>query len=631
MPLPAALVLGCGGDETEPPPTGEQVPTCVPPELALPDGSCIRPGIAPDDCYEGFVHDGEYGCEPILPPEPCPPGLMAVPGETECRPVMDCGEGTWGDLPTDGTTEHVDGSYAGGNSDGSAAAPWTTIGEAVAAAAPGALVAVAAGSYVEDVSISGKPVRLWGRCPERVELVGMGAELAAVDIRVGASGTEVGGIALLGAAAGLFLSGSEDVTFDRVWVHETASQGIHVEGALGPTSVSVVGSLVEQSNEIGLFLAGSDALVEGTVVRATLPRASDQESGRGINIQLSCFGGVCDPTTRANATLRGSLVEQNHDVGLFVTGSDVVVESTVVRVTLPQASDQRSGRGINIQACGTQSGCDPTVRASATVRGSLVEQNHQFGLSIMGSDALVESTVVRANLPRASDQAFGRGISIQLSCSIEDGCDPTARANATLRGSLVEQNHDVGLHVSGSDVLVEGTVVRATLPQASDQTGGRGINIQLSCIGGVCDPTTRANATVRGSLVEQSHDVGLAVAASDTLVEGTVVRATLPRLSDGFFGDGVAVFSAHDALASATITGALIADSPRAGLASFGAFVSLGSTRIQCAGYELEGEPFGGQDFVFEDRGGNGCGCPTADGVCVAESAGLAPPEPATP
>ena len=290
---------------------------------------------------------------------------------------------------------------------------------------------------------------------------------------------------------------------DRVWVHETASRGIDVAGVFGPTSVTVTGSLVEQSHDIGLRVAGSDALVEGTVVRGTLPRASDQTMGRGINIEISCFesptGVQCDPTARANATVRGSLVEQNHDVGLIVTGSD----------------------------------------------------------------ALVEGTVVRATLPRASDQAFGRGIAIQLLCTVDDGCDATAPANATVRGSLVEQNHDIGLFVSSSDALVEGTVVRTTLPQASD----------------------------------------------------------------GFFGDGIAVFSL-EAPASATITGTLIADSARAGLSNFGAIVSLGSTRIQCAGYELEGEAYEDQDFVFEDRGDNGCGCPIADGKCAAVGAGLAPPEP---
>src|SRR5688572_26928029 len=120
----AAIVgAGCGGGETEP----ALASACPAPELALPDETCIRPGIPPGGCAPGFVHDGEYGCEPVLPAEPCPPGLMAVPGDAACRPVMPCGEGKWGELPVDASTVYVDGSYAGA-SDGSAAAPFTSIG-----------------------------------------------------------------------------------------------------------------------------------------------------------------------------------------------------------------------------------------------------------------------------------------------------------------------------------------------------------------------------------------------------------------------------------------------------------------------------------------------------------------------
>ncbi len=87
-----ALPNACGGEETEPaPPEADPLPACEEPELALPDGSCIRPGVPHDGCGEGFVHDGVYGCEPILPAEPCPPGLMAVPGDETCRSVMECG------------------------------------------------------------------------------------------------------------------------------------------------------------------------------------------------------------------------------------------------------------------------------------------------------------------------------------------------------------------------------------------------------------------------------------------------------------------------------------------------------------------------------------------------------------
>src|SRR5262245_46751914 len=104
--------MGCSSaqNETTPePPPGPPPVTCADAlALDLPDGTCFRPGVPPDGCAEGFVHDGEYGCESILPTEPCPPGLMAVPGEETCRTVMSCGAGRWGDIPIDSTTVYVD-------------------------------------------------------------------------------------------------------------------------------------------------------------------------------------------------------------------------------------------------------------------------------------------------------------------------------------------------------------------------------------------------------------------------------------------------------------------------------------------------------------------------------------------
>jgi hypothetical protein len=82
---------------------------------------------------------------------------------------------------------------------------------------------------------------------------------------------------------------------------------------------------------------------------------------------------------------------------------------------------------------------------------------------------------------------------------------------------------------------------------------------------------------------------------------------------------------------SVLLDASAIEDSARAGLSNFGAFVSLGATTVRCAAFELEGEKWSGSEFRFEDRGGNACGCPTADQVCEAVSAGLEPPEPIPP
>ncbi|MBI4705773.1 MAG: right-handed parallel beta-helix repeat-containing protein, partial [Deltaproteobacteria bacterium] len=391
-----------------------------------------------------------------------------------------------------------DGSYAGGDSDGSAEKPWKTIGEAVKAAAPGALVAVAAGAYPEDVLIKGKAVRVWGVCPDKVGIAGTGAGLAAVDIRKGASGSEVGGLAVTGGAMGLLLSGSKAVVVDRVWVRDTAGRGVNVGDVLGPTSVALRGSLVEKNHELGVFVGGSHGTIEGTVVRATLPAASDQTSGRGIGIRDSVTG------ERATLTLRGSLVEQNHDLGVAVFGSDATIEGTVVRATLPRASDQLFGQGIHVQGVVEAGG-----RAMLALRGSLVEHNHAVGVIVGGSDASIEGTVVRATLPEPSDQLFGYGIAVL------GNADMDARTTLALRGSLVAQNHDVGLLVSGSDATIEGCRIADTLP---DGLGSFGDGLVVRSFG---RPTS---ARVVATLIEHSaraalSNFGASVTYGSTLMQ----------------------------------------------------------------------------------------------------------------
>ena len=117
-------------------------------------------------CAEGFVSDAAGGCDPILPEENCSDGRMALPGETSCRALMDCGSGRWGNIPLEPGTLYVDQAAPSGG-DGSEAAPFASVLAAVAAANDGGMIAIAEGTYVGDVPVTGKAVRLWGRCPGR--------------------------------------------------------------------------------------------------------------------------------------------------------------------------------------------------------------------------------------------------------------------------------------------------------------------------------------------------------------------------------------------------------------------------------------------------------------------------------
>ncbi|MBW2527438.1 MAG: right-handed parallel beta-helix repeat-containing protein [Deltaproteobacteria bacterium] len=533
---------------------GVQDDGCPAGQLGLEDGSCRPAGVTPELCADGFVHDGDVGCAPVLPAEPCPTGQMAVPGESSCQPVMECGSGQWGNIPVDEATVYVDGAYGGGASDGSVAQPFTTIGAALAAASAGALIAVAAGSYHEDVLIE-TPVRLWGVCPADVSIEGAGNTTGAIDIRAGASGSEVVGVAVTtsGNPTTVSVSGAEDVTLERLWIHDSLVRGVHVQDELGPTSLTLRRVLIEQCRDFGVLVLGSQASLEGVVVRGTQPRASDLTEGWGVSIMASPSTGA--PST---ATIAGSLVDRNHEIGVLVAGSQADLEAVVVRSTLPRGSDQTHGRGINVQST--------DVPSAVTVVGSLIEESHDAGVFVVGSEARLEGVVVRDTRAELSDQTGGAGISIQR--------DPSTAATSTVTvaGSLIEQSHEFGIYVSGTEVSLEGVVVRDTSPTVGDQNAGRGINIQPQLSTGA-----PATATVTGSLVDRSHEAGVFVGGGQARLAGLVVRDTQPRESDQGGGVGIAIqpHPSTGAPATAMVTGSLVDRSHEVGVLVAGTEASL--------------------------------------------------------
>ncbi|MEJ7728531.1 MAG: right-handed parallel beta-helix repeat-containing protein [Polyangiaceae bacterium] len=683
---------------------------CQPGEIVTGDGACAPAGVAPGACAEGFAADGVAGCTPILPTRACSAGHFALPGEVTCRPVTPCAPGTWGDIPVDAQTEFVDASYDAPDADGSSERPFPTIQAAIAAAEDGAIVAIAAGSYTEDLDITGKSVRLWGRCPELVEVVGSGAEVQAVLVRPGADGTEVRALAITGAAAGVGLSGAEDVHIDGVWIHDTTDRGIAAQDDLGPTSLLVTGSLLERTSKYGLTAAGSKVSLEWSVIRGTRSNAQgrmgvgimamagvDSDAGAVVTVRSAViednheFGvlaegaavdmeasvvrgtledgeqswGVGVGVQRSSMlTLRTSVIDRNHAIGVFVASSVATVEDSVIRDTQPSAA-HGFGRGLSTEM-------DPQTgqMGDVTVRRSLVERNHSAGVHVSGSAALLEGVVIRDTSTSSNGDA-GRGISVQGKAG--------QRANLVLRGALVERNEEMGIFVLASDATIESTVVRDTLASASIPTGW-GINIQHDPESGVrssaliqsslversagvgllligADATVERSeirdtgpdvsgalgrginvqwptvASLRGVLVERSREMGIAVLGADASLEGVLVRDTEPN-GDGRFGDGIAV-AGETGPARADLVSSRVESSARAGLANFGALVMLEDSMFACSGFDLEGEPYLGAAFQFQHRGGTVCGCP-AEEECQVHSGNIEPakaigPSPATP
>ncbi|MFT3769593.1 MAG: right-handed parallel beta-helix repeat-containing protein [Minicystis sp.] len=571
-------------------PAGLPAGACAPGEIAAGGGACTAAGVSPGACGVGFLPD-EDGCDAVLPAAPCPPGQMALPGETMCHGVADCAPGPWGAIPIDAATQYVDGAYTGTMSDGHMATPWKTVKAAIQAAAPGAVVAVAAGTYGEDVVITGKPVKLWGACPSLTRITGTGAASGAISIfGVKASQAEVHMLAVGGGATldGIVVSGAKDVSIEDVWVHDTGAHGIAIVDDLGPTAASVSRSLVEAAREAGVIASGATAHVLGTVVRDTQHLAgaawtagvaalrapvTARESTLAVegsvvtaNVGVGVFvrgstatidGSVVENTMAGNASewgegvhvqhdgsergalsMTASLLRRNRRIGLSASGADVALKATTVRDTLP-GTDGKGGRGLECEATAD-------VRPVVTIDASVFQGNHDFGIFLGGVDATIETTIVRGTLP-SSPEPSGGGIYVWEGSA--GGAGPTL----DLRGSIIEDNTYVGLSLSGADAGVEGSIVGATrVVDAGPFAGqyGRGISAQHG-----------TSLVVRRCMVQDNHEVGVVVAGASAILEHSVVSGTRPE-DNGHFGRGIDTRADPDAgtPANLTLTGVLLKD-----------------------------------------------------------------------
>ena len=367
-----------------------------------PDWKC-KPIGPPRKCLKGWEKVKGGWCEPTLPKTSCPGGTMEVIGNAACQPIGDCGNGSWGDIKTNSSTIYVDKNYKGANPSGTKSRPYLTIAAALDKASLGTQIAVAAGTYKENLIISLR-VTLEGRCPQKVTIKGVSAPQATVQVLKIASGTILRGFTISGASTGLALPGP-DVTVERMAVHGSGGCGIVV---LHGGTLTVRDSLVAENRGSGIALFSSKAIVERTVVRDNYEGASDIFSGRGIVAQFGSGQSV-----PSELKVRDSLVTGNRDIGIIVFSSKVTIDRTVVRDTRERASNKRFGRGISIQI---QSG--HSLPSELTVRDSWISRNREVGIAIINSKATVERTVVQDTRERASDNMEGAGIKLWLDSSV---------------------------------------------------------------------------------------------------------------------------------------------------------------------------------------------------------------------
>jgi hypothetical protein len=610
LALSLSLTAGCSEDVADQPPTPSKPvdvgPPCEPGELLIDDGTCRAAGLPPDlpppgplspplagvpadACHEGFEADGEGGCRPILPDAACPSGLMAIPGDRTCREIAPCGTAPWGDIPLESGAEFVDGSFTG-VSDGGELAPWKTIQAAIDAAAPGGMVAIAAGSYLEDILIA-KSVRVWGRCPALVEIVGVIEPLGIV--HVSAAGTELHTLAVTGDDAAVWIDPPGGALMDRLWLHDLPEPGVQLTPGAEPSSLS--GSLIERAGLVAI--AGDEATftLEESELRNTL---TDVDGNLGYGLQftddarltvaqtnlhdVSTFGmGIeyseLDLAGTVIASIAPAPPPESHGIAINLVGSTSKIEGAVVSygtaggLIMYESDGQVAATTIeHTQAdtvYGVGHGLEAYAGSTVSITESTVRDSVSAGVSIFASDVEMTRTLVQRVEVNGiqTDVTTGKGVESYATAPGDE---------LTIDECIVEDVVAGGVLVSGTEAVVRGSIFR-DIQRSPVIDAGIGIAVQSDGDSGIA-----GSARVENCSVERGVGFGTVAAAGELEMLSTIVSDTLPNVQ-GQYGAALLVISDESGIGRAKLYGSVLEKSRGAGVAMDGGELDIEATVVR--------------------------------------------------
>jgi hypothetical protein len=547
-------------------------------------------------CPAGFTRDASgWSCEPTLPPTPCTGATRTALGASTCAPVGDCAAA----FPPAGATLFVDASLDAGAID---ATHFTTITSAIAAAAPGAIISVAAGTYRESLSTP-RPVTLLGRCAAQVQLIGdpalfvdgvQGVRVEGFTLRdslLAARVERAGGLTLrhvvleanLRSAVQALDPGTQ-VTLEDVVVRDTRADpatqtfGQGLAASFGAqvtlTDVELSGNL-----ETGLFLdrAQTAATVTRTVVSNTLPRASTGRLGWGVAVQRGA---------RLDAT--GLVVQDSRTTGLVVvqSPSSATLKDTLVRRTALGLDNtgQPSGIGVAVLQGGTLTWTGGAVDGSP---GSLVHAQDP------GSVATLRDVTVRGVRPVTGVPSSGIDAESSAKVTLErvavldtagTGVFASSRGEVTIDHLAVLDVAGVGLRAQGGSLTGVAVEVRRHSDAAALASQAGSLTLTRCVLADATADPGMGAASQQGSLLvlEQCLVAGNASAGvyattptATALVGTSVIRDT--RLTTaGEYGQGVVV----ERGGFAQLTDVTVARNHTAGLQVADAASELRATRV---------------------------------------------------
>lgn len=543
---------------------------CDPPVIEPADASVAPDAIATTDpiapsppvltpCPDGWsvaMRDEIAICEPAPDDaEDCAGASFRLPGRAACEPVDDACETTTFPTGLDDrrTIRYVRAGASGG--DGTEAAPFATIAEALASATSPLTIALAAGEYETQAALP-DDLELRGVCAETVVLTHADATEPALRVRPG-SRLAIEGVTMRTGDVAL-LSGGELVV-RAIAIEGAATAGIAmIGGTLEASRVSIRGTRTDADGRFGRGLsfesgtrarldtiviegshdngigAGRDVVIEGSVI--AIRDTSPNGAGR--------FGAGLGLYERSTATLRELAIERAAEGGVIVDeGSEITLEDAAVRDVVSEAS-MANGRGVFVRS------------GTARLRRVLIER--ASGAAIYATDraTLALTDVVCADTRLSGDFAAGLGVI--------DGTVATVDRLGVLGAAwmgIVTLASDASL--DARDVIVRRVEIAQNLGEGL--VAGEGARVSIARVS-----------------IEDTHALGVMAYGTGTTVALTDARIQRVRETTEYgVGRGVEA----DVGATITLTRAIVDDVVDTGIVAFGMLeagtvVSLEDVRV---------------------------------------------------
>lgn len=560
-PWLALLLIACdGGGATDAGPGGDagsSDPDGGPPPISALVETTAPRFVCPSGWSERTLQSGPTVCDPFPAGRlDCAVDEWQPLGSAACvRIGPECPAGDFADDEPATGIVYVRAGATGG--DGTRAAPYGTVREAVDGAADGETVLVAAGAYMGEVLVLRRPVRIRGTCLGAV--FGSGSSIS-----VRSPGVVVENLRFEGAARGIV-----------GWSGDFVARSLAVRDVGGP----------------GIASFGADAVVEDVSIRDAreegLRWSRGEVTARGVEVRnagLSVF--LCDlgATCRLEDVVL-ELAEGSDEIDTLVgvgADSEVSIERAYIAsdaLHQIQCSETMSMTDVVIQGPGPVGVVDSpaifVVGGQLTLTRAWIREQLTSGpLLGEGGQLIAEDLVLTDTHPNTRGGGYGMFVN--------------AGSSATLTNAWIERASSAGLVVSGTGARVDATnlTVLGSVP-ASDGYLGRGIQVQLG-----------AHLEADRVRVEDVYESGLIVSQGATAsVRDLRVRAVVERACTSAgcppAGNGVASYLdgalslERFAISNVALAGLQLAENGAIDAADGEVFDNPVGINLQTEGYDL--------------------------------------------